>query len=136
MNTEQIIREKYLQLQENLSEQQKRLWAASEALSCGYGGVTIVHKATGLSRPTINFGIQEIKQGSSLKEGDRIRRPGAGRKKVEIEYPLLLQALKKLLENETRGDPEQPLFWTCKSTENLATELKKMGYDISDRTVA
>ena len=136
MNPEQVIREKYRQLQGNLNEQQKRLWAASEALSCGYGGVTTVHKATGLSRPTINFGIQEIKQGSSLKGNGHVRRPGGGRKKVEIEYPLLLQALKKLLENETRGDPEQPLLWTCKSTENLASELKKKGYNVSDRTVA
>lgn len=136
MDPEQTVREKYLRLKENLSEQQKRLWAASEALSYGYGGVSIVHRATGLSRPTLNFGIREIKEGSSLKDKKHIRRPGAGRKKIEVEYPLLLTALNKLLENETRGDPTQPLFWTCKSTENLALELKKEGYDVSDRTVA
>lgn len=136
MNSEQIIRGKFLQLHENLNEQQKRLWAASEALSYGYGGVSIVHRATGLSRPTINFGIQEIKQGSALKNEKRVRRVGGGRKYVEAEYPHLLEALNKLIENETRGDPTQPLFWTCKSTENLALELKKMGYNVSDRTVS
>ena len=136
MNPEKVIREKYQQLQENFSEHQKRLWAASEALSQGYGGVSIVHRATGLSRPTINFGIQEIKQGSSLKSSERIRRPGGGRKSVETEQPSLLKALNTLIENETRGDPTQPLFWTCKSTENLASELKRMGYDVSDRTVS
>jgi len=136
MNLEQTIREKYLRLQDTMSEQQRRLWAASEAISYGYGGVTVVHKATGLSRPTINFGIQEIQKGTFLKPHDRIRRPGAGRKSVEREYPLLLQALHHILENDTKGDPEQPLFWTCKSTKNLASELHKMGYDVSDRTVA
>lgn len=136
MNLEQTIREKYLRLQDTLSEQQKRLWAASEALSYGYGGVTVVHKATGLSRPTINFGIKEIQKGIFLKVHDRVRRPGAGRKSVEQEYPLLLQVLHELLENDMQGDPQQPLFWTCKSTKNLASELQKMGYGVSDRTVA
>jgi transposase len=136
MNLEQSIREKYQQLHGNLSEQQKRLWAASEALSCGYGGVSIVHRATGLSRPTIHFGIQEISNNSSLKDEHRVRRPGGGRKSVEQEYPLLLKALNKLIEDETRGDPRQPLFWTCKSTQNLASELKKKGYEVSDRTVS
>lgn len=136
MNLEQTIREKYLRLQDTLSEQQKRLWAASEAISYGYGGVTVVHKATGLSRPTINFGIQEIQKGTFLKTHERIRRLGAGRKPVEQEYPFLLQALLHLLENDTKGNPEQALFWTCKSTKNLALELKKMGYGVSDRTVA
>lgn len=136
MDIEQSIREKYRQLHNNLSEQQKRLWAASEALSYGYGGVSIVHRATGLSRPTINFGIQEIKNDSSLKDIHRIRRPGGGRKTVEQEYPFLLEALNKLLEDDIRGDPSQPLFWTCKSTQNLALELKKIGYNVSDRTVS
>lgn len=136
MNVEQTIREKYLRLQETFTEQQKRLWAASEAMSHGYGGVTIVHKATGLSRPTINFGIQEIQKGTFLKSIGRIRRPGGGRKSVENEYPLLLQALEQLLANDTRGDPQQPLFWTCKSTKHLSSELHKMGYEVSDRTVA
>ncbi len=89
MNPEQVVREKYHQLHENLNEQQKRLLAATEALSYGYGGVSIVHRATGLSRPTINFGIQEIKQGSALKSENRIRRVGGGRKHVETEYPHL-----------------------------------------------
>src|SRR5574337_2188571 len=136
MSLEKTIREKYLRLQETLSEQQKRLWAASEAIACGYGGVTVVHKATGLSRPTINFGIQEIRNGTFLKNSTHARRPGAGRKTVEQEYPHLLEALQQLLETDTRGDPQQPLLWTCKSTKNLASELHKMGYDVSDRTVA
>ena len=136
MNLEQTIREKYLRVQETLSEQQRRLWAASEAMSYGYGGVTVVHKATGLSRPTINFGIQKIQKGTFLKTHDRSRKPGAGRKSVEQEYPLLLRAPQQLLENDTKGDPEQPLFWICKSTKNLASELQKMDYDVSDRTVA
>ncbi len=136
MNSEDVIREKYHRLQENFSEQQRRLWDTSEALSYGYGGVSVVHRATGLSRPTINFGIQEIKRGSSVRGEGRIRRSGAGRRKVETEYPLLLKTLNNLIEDETRGDPMQPLFWTCKSTENIALELKKAGYNVSDRTVS
>ncbi len=136
MSLEQTIREKYLRLQGAFTEQQKRLWAATEAISYGYGGVTAVHKATGLSRPTINFGIQEIQKGTFIKAHERIRRPGAGRKPIEEEFPLLVQALQQLLKDDTKGDPEQSLFWTCKSTKNLASELQKMGYDVSDRTVA
>jgi hypothetical protein len=68
---------------------------ASEALSYGYGGISIVHRATGLSRPTINFGIQELTQGSSVKDKEHIRRPGGGRKKIEIEDPSLVNALNK-----------------------------------------
>lgn len=136
MVPEQVVREKFLKLSPVLSEQQKRLWAAAEALSLGYGGVTIVQQATKLSRTTIHIGIHELEKGFTPEEMERIRHKGGGRNTVEEEYPLLQQNLKELLEDCTIGDPMQPLLWTSKSTSHLAEELKARGYNISDKTVA
>lgn len=136
MNTEAHIKETYLRLQDVFSEQNKRLWAASEALSLGYGGVSIVHRATGLSRPTIHAGIKELNNGSAIKGSDRVRHVGGGRHSIELVDSTLLKALQELIKDHTRGDPMQALFWTSKSTERIASELKKLGHAISDRTVA
>lgn len=136
MSLEQSIREKFQKLEPILNEQQKRLWAAAEAMQLGYGGVSTVHRATHLSRSTIHNGMQELTQGLSEQEVGRIRRIGGGRNVLEEEFPNLREDLKELVESSTRGDPTQALLWTSKSTDNLAQELKKKGYSISDRTVA
>jgi len=136
MLPEQIVREKFLKLEPIFNEQQKRLWAAAEAVQLGYGGVSIVQRATNLSRSTIHIGIQELTQGLSQQQVMRVRRIGGGRKSIEKEFPLLREELKQLVESSTRGDPMQALLWTSKSTDNLVQELKKKGYSISDRTVA
>jgi hypothetical protein len=109
--------------------------AASEALALSYGGVSAVHRASGLSRNAIARGIQEIRSKSRLESG-HIRRRGAGRKPLTVKDPRLLAALNCLIEPGTRGDPESPLRWVCKSTRMLAWELRKKRHPISHVTVA
>ena len=96
--------------------------AASEATALGYGGVSVVHRACGLSRRAIATGIQEIDEGAALAPG-RIRRPGAGRKPITASDPQLVETLEGLIAPDTRGDPESPLRWTCQSTRTIATAL-------------
>jgi hypothetical protein len=124
------IRKKFLSLKGVLHERARRLWAAAEAKSLGRGGVKAVLRATGLSPTTLNLGLRDLASGEALDDG-RIRRPGAGRKSLKILEPGLDQALEKLVEPVTRGDPESPLRWTSKSTRILAGELKRAGYQVS-----
>ena len=112
-----------------------RLWAANEALALGYGGVSAVARATELSRTTIHAGMAELARAAVAQEPNRIRRSGAGRKKLTAKDPGLLGALNKLVDPVTRGDPESPLRWTSKSTTKLAQELKASGHPVSQRTV-
>ena len=112
-----------------------RLWAANEALSLGYGGVSEVARATALSRTTIHAGIAELESAEVMDTPGRIRRSGGGRKKLTEKDPGLLDALNKLVDPVTRGDPESPLRWTSKSTTKLAQELVEQGHSVSQRTV-
>ena len=116
------IHRKYTAVLLNLDERGTRRWAAAEAMSLGWGGITAVSKATGLSRSTIQIGIVELKAPQTLDPG-RQRRPGGGRKSRESEQPKLRRALERLVESGTRGDPMSPLRWTIKSTRVLAREL-------------
>ena len=118
-----------------LDERTRRLVAASEALGLGYGGVSLVHRACGLSRKAIAKGMREIRQGEALQPG-RLRRPGAGRKSLTVSEPGILAALDHLIEGGTRGDPESPLPWICKSTRTLAAELSHQRHPISHVRVA
>jgi transposase len=118
-----------------LDERTRRLVAANEARALGRGGVSKVSRACGLSRNAIAKGIREIEAGTTLPPG-RVRRRGAGRKKLTARDPALASALEELIEPETRGDPESPLRWTCKSTRTLAAELTRLKHPISHTTVA
>lgn len=118
-----------------LDERTRRLMAASEALAWGYGGVSAVHRACGLSRPAIARGIAEIQAGDSAT-GGRVRRTGAGRKPVTTHDPSLLSALDRLIEPETRGDPDSPLRWLCQSTRTVAAALRRQRHPVSHVTVA
>ena len=109
--------------------------AANEAMALGHGGISLVRHACGLSRKAIANGIQEIKEGSRPL-GGRIRRAGAGRKKITTSDPPLLAALDRLIDPETRGDPESPLRWICKRTRTLAAQLSRQNHPISQVTVA
>jgi hypothetical protein len=109
--------------------------AANEAIELGYGGVSLVHLACGLSRKAIAKGIREIKGGDAPVVG-RIRRPGGGRKNLTVTDPALVAALDGLIDGGTRGDPESPLRWICKSTRTLAAELWKEHHPISHVRVA
>jgi hypothetical protein len=130
MIDEERIRNKYLSLKGVLHERARRLWAAAEAQSLGRGGVKAVLRATGLSPTTLNRGRRDLESGDAMDEG-RIRRPGAGRKSLNVIEPGLDAALEKLVEPVTRGDPESPLRWTGKSTRRLAAELRRKGYHVS-----
>jgi hypothetical protein len=129
------LRQKFAAVWPLLDERARRLMAASEALVLPYGGVSVVHRACGLSRRVIAKGIREIRSGAPLQAG-RIRRPGAGRKPMTVHDPQLLVALDRLIEPDTRGDPESPLRWVCKSTRALAAELGRQRHPISHVKVA
>jgi Rhodopirellula transposase DDE domain len=133
------IEEKYNALRDFLDERTRRLWAAAEARSLPYGGTSVVSSVTGLSRTTILAGINELRERPSvkpLKQGSRVRRPGGGRKSLKDREPSLEHDLELLVEPLTRGDPESPLRWTCKSTRKLAEELNRQGHRVGDRKVA
>jgi hypothetical protein len=128
------IRGKYFSVLTELDERGKRRWAAVEALSLGWGGISAVAEATGISDRTIRNGITELKFRDSL-DPDRQRRIGSGRLQLEVKHPKVLTALESLIEPVTRGDPMSTLRWTCKSTRSLASELRSKGYAISSTTV-
>ena len=140
MQDSMLIAEKFKALQPVLSEQARRLWAATEALALGYGGISTVARATGLSHPTIRAGIRELRHGPvaapSPPTRTRIRRPGAGRKRATAKDATLLADLEALVEPSTRGDPQSPLRWTCKSVRRLATELQAQGHTVSPQLVS
>lgn len=126
------VKIKYRQLSFCLNEKSKRLWAATEANSIGRGGITIVHKATGIDFKTIRKGMSDL---TNKKDDNRIRSLGGGRKRINITQRDILKDLERLIEPVTRGDPESSLLWTCKSTYKLSDELKAQGYTISQKTV-
>lgn len=130
----QWIESKYRGLCDELSEFTRRRWAAVEAASLGRGGVTAVSAATGLAHSTIRRGIRELDAGDALAFG-RQRRPGAGRKRVEVVDPGVNATLEHLVEPDSRGDPQSPLRWTCKSTRRLAQELTARGHVVGPTTV-
>jgi transposase len=117
-----------------LTEQCRRMWAAAEAVTIGAHGITIVAEATGMSRTTIHKAQQEVDEGPLPPPG-RQRRAGGGRKPLTAADPTLLAALDRLIDPATRGDPESPLRWTCKSTGLLAETLQQQGHTISQPTV-
>lgn len=132
------IRRKYRALRPEMDERMRRQWAATEARELGWGGISLVASAAGLSRPTIIAGMKELKLPSKKRAAaaQRVRRPGGGRKRLLDVDPELASALEALIEPLTRGDPESPLRWTCKSTRRLAEELTGQNHPVSDRTVA
>jgi Rhodopirellula transposase DDE domain len=133
------IRVKFRALDAVLDERSRRQWAATEAREYGYGGVTALAAATGLARDTIAAGIRELEYRQSHPDEPvtvRLRQSGAGRKLLMESDPTLVAALEALVEPLTRGDPESPLRWTCKSTRRLAAELTRHGHRVGYRSVA
>ena len=128
------IRDKYLAIVSDLDERGIRRWAAAEARSLGWGGISAVAKATGISDRTIRNGIQELDD-PQAPTADRQRRTGGGRRRREEEEPGLIEALEALVEPVARGDPMSPLRWTCKSTYVLANELTTQGFVVSSTKV-
>ncbi len=134
MQTEQEISEKLAIVLPHLNEKQRRLLIAAEAKTLGWGGISKVAKATGVSRVTIHKALTEIEDKKIIAE--RIRKPGGGRKDITAYHPDILDKLEALVDPVTRGDPRSPLRWTCKSTRQLSQELGRKGYAISNVTVA
>jgi hypothetical protein len=132
------IRRKYESLWPEMDERMRRLWAAAEARELGWGGVTAVAAATGLSRVTVIAGLAELDLPPAERwaEAGRVRRPGGGRRPLTESDPGLADALDSLVEPTARGDPESPLRWTCKSTRKLAIELTRQGHPVGPDTVA
>ena len=116
-----------------LDERSRRRWAAAQSLAIGYGGDALVSAATGLARETIRKGCREIARGESPT--GRIRRPGAGRPRIQQDQPGIQAALEALVDPLTRGDPTSPLRWTCKSRAKLAAALTEQGWRVSSTTV-
>ncbi len=130
----QSIRDRYESIVVELKERGRRRWAALEARALGWGGISAVAAATGLSDRTIRNGIAELDCLEGL-EPHRQRKPGGGRRAIEQERPDLLAALDALIEPTERGDPMSPLRWTCKSTYTVAEELRIQGFSVSSTKV-
>lgn len=130
----QTVHTKYAALSPALTERSRRLWAATEAVAVGHGGIALVERATGISRSTITRGIAELQLGASVPPG-RVRQPGGGRKRKVEEDPTLAADLEALVEPTAAGDPNSPLRWTSKSLRTLAAQLQAMGHPVSYQLV-
>jgi len=130
------LQEKFGRIASHLDEKSRRLWCANEALAIGWGGITIVSAATGVSRTTITEGIKEITGEKEIPENSAVRRKGGGRKKKTAQYENIKHDIESLTESLTRGSSESPLRSVCKSTRNIAKELNRKGYEISHCSVA
>lgn len=130
------IRQRYELMAGHLNEHQRRLWAGAEAEVLGWGGIGHVSRATGLSRGVVAAGRRELGQPGRGIPGGRVRRPGGGRKRLTVRDPALKADLERLIEPTTRGEPESPLRWTCKSTRELTAALRDQGHPVSHTVVA
>jgi hypothetical protein len=136
VKTEKVIRQKWRLLKATMNERARRLWAGTEAGAIGHGGVAKVARATGMAISTVRKGRDEARAGARPEDVVNVRR-SSGERPYEGLHPEVWPALEKLVDPVTRGDPESPLRWTCKSTQALSDELlKNHGIQISDRTVA
>jgi len=135
MADEKIIKQKYMKLLPMFTERSKRIWAATEAQALDRGGVSAVSRATGMDRNTIAKGIRELESPERLT-AERIRHPGGGRKRASVIDSTLMKDLERLIDPATRGDPQSPLRWTCKSVRKLSDELKHKGHQVSHTVVA
>lgn len=133
MDIDQLLQQRVDSLFPHLTERQRRLVAASDAQALGYGGISRVARATGMSRTTIYQGLAGLDQGELSP--DRTRRKGGGRKKIRDQDPSILSLLQTMVDPSSRGDPMSPLRWTCKSTRQLASVLTRKGRPVSHRVV-
>ena len=134
----QLIESKYRSLAPMMDERVRRHWAATEAKAYGWGGVSAVSSATGMSRKTIHKGLAELEvreESPDVPVELRLRSPGGGRKRLTQTDPQLFESLEWLVDPTSRGDPMSPLRWTCKSTHELAKALTAQGHELSPRTV-
>jgi hypothetical protein len=137
VEVEDLVRKKWRLLKATMDERARRLWAGTEADAIGWGGVAAVARATGMAISTVRKGRDEVRGGARSDGLVKVRRKGGGRRAFDVEYPDAWSKLEKLVDPVTRGDPESPLRWTCKSTRRLAHEMFiRNGVRMSDKTVA
>lgn len=132
---ESAIKKMFETMEGHLNERQLRLLTAAVADVLGYGGISTLSRITGMSRTTITSGRKELEDSEELN-ANKVRKKGGGRKKIADKDQTLMNDLESLIEPVTRGDPESPLRWSCKSTRKLAEELNNMDHDVSHVTVA
>jgi transposase len=133
MTNESRLLQKYASVLPHLNERQRRLVAAADAQMLGYGGIARVARASGLNRSTLHRGLKDLV--APVLPAERARQAGGGRKRVREQTPAIVQELEQLVDPLTRGDPQSPLRWTCKSTRQLARTLTARGYAVSYRVV-
>jgi hypothetical protein len=133
---EAAVRQRFADVESTLNERQRRIWAAAEAKELGYGGISTVSRATGISRRAIHCGLRELADHTAAMSRGRIRRPGGGRRALTTTQPGIENALDALVEPTSRGDPMSPLRWTCLSVRRLAAELQWQGFQIGRQKVA
>jgi DNA-binding phage protein len=133
MTEESRLLQKYASVLPHLNERQRRLVAAADAQMLGYGGMARVARAAGLNRSTLHRGLQDL--AGPVLPAERVRHAGGGRTRVSAQPPAIVQELERLVDPVTRGDPQSPLRWTCKSTRQLARTLTARGYAVSYRVV-
>ncbi len=137
MLDEAAIQLRYAALDPVLDERGRRRFAAAEARSAGWGGVSALSRITGMARSTIGRGLAELRGAATEVAAGRVRRPGGGRgKKLTSGDATLLDDLRELVEPATRGDPQAPLLWTSKSLRHLAAALQSLGHRIGHNAVA
>jgi Rhodopirellula transposase DDE domain len=137
VDTEKLVRQKWRLLKATMDERARRLWAGTEADAMGWGGIAAVARATGLAISTVTLGRTEVRAGARSDDVVKVRRKGGGRHRHEVTHPGLVPALEKLVDPVTRGDPESPLRWTCKSTHALSAEMfSQHGIRVGDKTIA
>ena len=129
MIDETAIRSRYETMRPGLDERERRLLAAAEARTAGYGGVSAVARATGIARSTIDRGLKDLETLDPV--APKVRRPGGGRPSLTQTDPTLLEDLQRLLEPATVGDPMRPLLWVSKSHAKLAATLRDLGHEVS-----
>jgi hypothetical protein len=134
MTEDSRLRQKYATVLPHLNERQRRLIAAADAQMLGYGGIARIARVSGLNRSTLHRGLKDLT--APVLPVERVRHPGGGRKRVSVQTPEILSELEQLVDPLTRGDPQSPLRWTCKSTRQLARTLTERGYAVSYRVVA
>jgi hypothetical protein len=135
VDSEQLVRQKWRLLKATMDERARRLWAGAEAGAIGYVGVVAVARATGMAISTVRKGRDEVRAGARPDDVVKVRR-SSGKRPFEVARPEVWPALEKLVDPLTRGDPESPLRWTCKSTHALSAELFAQGIRVSDKMVA
>jgi DNA-binding phage protein len=133
MTNDSRMLQKYARVLPHLNERQRRLVAAADAQMLGYGGIARVARASGLNRSTLHRGLKDLV--APVLPAVRVRQAGGGRKRVREQTPAIVQELEQLVDPLTRGDPQSPLRWTCKSTRQLARTLTARGYAVSYRVV-